>query len=106
MNKTLALSAIVSSTILLLPYLFYALLFRGGAGFVWVLICLCAFFAMVRKFRTDGLSRMLLVSLLSSLAIALASLPIKSIGLFISLFAGGFLVLGLFSYGLAGLSRS
>ena len=69
-------------------------------------ICPCIFYVMVGKFPIDGSSRMLLVSLFNSLAITLASLPIMSIGLFVSLFAGSFVMVGLFSYGLAGLSRS
>ena len=106
MKSRAAFAYIGLAIVLLIPYLFYAVLFRGVFGVIWVCLCLAVFGLSLAKYRTSELPKLLIFSLLASLGIAVASLPIKSGWLFGMLLIGGFLVFSLFSLGIHGTAKS
>jgi hypothetical protein len=101
MNRKLSIAAFSLSAVLLLPYLFYALIFRGMIASLWTLGCLVAFLFLVTRFRKAGLHKLLIISAVASAAIALSTLPIGSFGFTVLFLGGSMIVMSLFAFAMA-----
>jgi len=98
MTQTLSISAFIGSGLLMIPFVFYSLMYRGMVGSLWTGGVLIVFFVSMYRLRKEGLRTLLVISVCSSGAMALPSLVMLSPTIALVFSFVGAVVLGLFAY--------